>query len=255
MPQSTVTIPSGACSSRTRCRRLGPQPVAVPEAVRNERDRVGPEPLQRRRQDGERADPVAVVVAEDDDTSAASRGPGEERDGLGHSAHPERIVEPSGPGLEPGPRLLGRGDPAGREDARQRGRHPERRARAGPRRPGRAAGGSARRGAAGRPGSPGRPRSPPRPPCDGTSRSGPRGGRRSGSVASRSRWRTRARPTASIVATGSECAPPGGSGITSSTTPRALQSAAVTRIASAASRAFAWSFQRIAAHPSGEMTE
>ena len=43
--------------------------------------------------------------------------------------------------------------------------------------------------------------------------------------------------------------------MTSSITPSALQSAAVSRKASAASLAFPWSFQRMAAQPSGEMTE
>src|SRR5207245_784979 len=50
-------------------------------------------------------------------------------------------------------------------------------------------------------------------------------------------------------------APPIGSGTIASMTPRRRRSGAVIRIAAAASGAFAASPQRIAAHPSGEITE
>jgi len=86
--------------------------------VGDERDRVGPEPLQRRGEDRERADAVAVVVAEDDHAASASGGRGEELDGLRHSSHSERIVKRLDAGREPGARFVGRGDPASCQDAR-----------------------------------------------------------------------------------------------------------------------------------------
>jgi hypothetical protein len=105
---------------------LGPQAIAVQEAVGYERDRVGSEPLESRCEDGEGADTVAVVVAEDDDAASAPRGPNEELDGLRHAAHPERIVKRLDTGLEPRPGfILGR-DPAGRENAREGVRDPQR---------------------------------------------------------------------------------------------------------------------------------
>ena len=57
------------------------------------------------------------------------------------------------------------------------------------------------------------------------------------------------------VVTGSVWAPPGGSSTTRSMTPRATWSMAVIFIAAAAVAAWSGSRHRIAAQPSGEMTE
>src|SRR5581483_6097361 len=59
----------------------------------------------------------------------------------------------------------------------------------------------------------------------------------------------------SAAAFGSPCAPPAGSGTISSMTPSFFRSCAVIFIAAAASGAAAEFFHRIAAHPSGEITE
>ena len=63
------------------------------------------------------------------------------------------------------------------------------------------------------------------------------------------------RITASIAASRSRCAPPLGSRMIRSITPSFCRSCAVSRSASAASRIFSASFQRIDAQPSGEITE
>src|ERR1051325_6385426 len=69
------------------------------------------------------------------------------------------------------------------------------------------------------------------------------------------RWRCRASPSAAAAASGSEWAPPGGSGTISSITPRFRRSCAVIFRASAARSRWLASFHRIAAHPSGGITE
>src|SRR6266566_2143273 len=69
------------------------------------------------------------------------------------------------------------------------------------------------------------------------------------------RWRRRDSPSACAAASGSACAPPGGSGTISSITPRSRRSSAVSLSASAARSRWLASFQRMAAHPSGEITE
>ncbi len=92
------------------------------QAVRDERARVGAELAERRREDREGADAVAVVVAEDDDAPAARRRGREALDGLGQAAHPERVVETVGRRREVRAGGLHVVEAAGGEDARRRGR-------------------------------------------------------------------------------------------------------------------------------------
>ena len=64
-----------------------------------------------------------------------------------------------------------------------------------------------------------------------------------------------ASPHAATAVAGLRCAPPSGSGTIRSMTSSRSRSAAVIRIASAASAAFSAVRQRIEAQPSGEITE
>ncbi len=97
-----------------------PQAVAVVQAVRDERSGVGAEPAERGREDRERADPVTVVVAEDDDAPAARRGRRETLDGLRQAAHAEGVVQTVRRRRQVGARGLDVVEPPGREDARGR---------------------------------------------------------------------------------------------------------------------------------------
>src|SRR6266550_1690151 len=81
---------------------------------------------------------------------------------------------------------------------------------------------------------------------------------RSFSILTLRRWRTWRRsvsPRAADAASGSACAPPGGSAMISSMTPSSSRSSAVILSASAARSRWLASFHRMAAQPSGEMTE
>ncbi len=84
--------------------------------------RVGAQLPERRREDRDRADPVAVVVPEDDDASAAGGRRREELHRRGQAAHPERVVEAVRRGREVRPCRLDVREAAGREDARRGGR-------------------------------------------------------------------------------------------------------------------------------------
>src|SRR5262249_1181814 len=75
-----------------------------------------------------------------------------------------------------------------------------------------------------------------------------------GSAATAESSRATASATASAAASGSRCAPPAGSCTTESAMPSSSRSLAVIFISRAAVSTFFWSFHKIDAQPSGEMT-
>ena len=75
---------------------------------------------ERRREDRERADAVAVVIAEDDDAPAAPGRRGEELHGGGQPRHRERVVQRVRRRSEVRARGLDVLEPARRQDARRR---------------------------------------------------------------------------------------------------------------------------------------